>query len=195
MNTTVQTVQPSGCSKRWERADRGRVAHAEKSPAYDRPMDEQELWVESYQGEVLGEALFGALAAREDDPDRQAKLLTLTRLERSTTDLAEPVFERHAWDRGDTAKTTADAAALAEAVAATTWQEFLASFGPITTQYLGTYRQLVELAGDDEDRRIAEAYVAHELALAAFARRELGEEDGDPVEQILALPHVTAALG
>ena len=41
--------------------------------------------------------------------------------------------------------------------------------------------------------QIAEAYVAHEEALAAFARRVLGQEAGEPLEQILALPHVAAA--
>ena len=47
-------------------------------------MSAEELWVESYQGEVLGEALFGAMAARESDPDRRHQLEVLTLLERTT---------------------------------------------------------------------------------------------------------------
>jgi len=156
-------------------------------------MSTQELWVESYQGEVLGEALFGLLAGRQTDPVHRDQLEVLTLLERATKDLAEPVFDRQGFDRGDTAATLATADALADALAGTPWEEFMGSFEPITTKFLATYRQLVELAGDETERQIAEAYVAHELALAAFARRALGQEAGDPLGPIRALPHVAAA--
>lgn len=146
-----------------------------------------------YQGEVLGETLFGLVAAREEDAGRRHQLEVLTRLERATRDLAEPVFARGQFDRGDTDATVASAKALADGLAATPWEEFLASFEPITTQYLATYRQLVELAADEADRDVAAAYVAHEEALAGFARRALGQEAGDTLEEILALPHVAAA--
>ncbi len=79
-------------------------------------------------------------------------------------------------------------------MAGLTWEQFLGSFEPVISQFLEKYRQLVELAGDDAERAVAEAYVAHELALAAFARRSLGEESGEPLEDILALPHVAAAV-
>ncbi len=157
-------------------------------------MGASELWVESYQGEVLGEALFGTLADRTDDPGRRHQLEVLTVLEKATKDLAEPVFERRQLDRGDTAATLVTAAELAEALAGISWEEFLGSFEGITTEFLAKYRQLVELATDDAERQIAEAYVAHEIALAAFARRALGSEDGEPLELILALPHVAAVV-
>ena len=156
-------------------------------------MSAHELWVESYQGEVLGETLFGLLAERQEDPGRRRQLEVLTFLERATKELAEPVFERQGFDRGDSAATVASATALADALADTPWEEFLGSFEPITTQFLAKYRELVELAPDETERQIAEAYVAHEEALAAFARRVLGLEAGEPLEQILALPHVAAA--
>jgi hypothetical protein len=82
---------------------------------------------------------------------------------------------------------------MADAVAVMTWDELLASFEPVTTKYLAIYRQLVELADDEGEREIAKAYVAHEEALAAFARRALGQEPGEPLEKILGLPHVAAA--
>jgi len=154
----------------------------------------RELWVESYQGEVLGETLFGLLAGREKDADRRHQLELLTLLERATKELAEPVFERHAFERGDTDATVIAAAKLADAVSGMTWEEFLTSFEPITTEFLAKYRQLVSLASDDTERSIAEAYVAHEEALAAFARRALGHEAGEPLQAILALPHVATAL-
>jgi hypothetical protein len=157
-------------------------------------MSASELWVESYQGEVLGEALFGTLAERQDDAVRRHQLQILTLLERATKELADPVFERRQLDRGDTAATLVTAAELAEALAGISWEEFLASFEGITAEFLAKYRQLVDLATDDAERQIAQSYVAHEEALAAFARRALGSEPGEPLELILALPHVAAVV-
>ena len=156
-------------------------------------MSASELWVESYQGEVLGETLFGSLAGRQEDPGRRRQLEVLTLLERTTRELAEPVFDRRGLDRGDTPATVAAANELADAVAGITWEEFLASILPVTDEFLVKYHQLVDLAVDDVERGIAEAYVAHEQALAAFARRGLGQEAGEPLQLILALPHVAAA--
>jgi len=156
-------------------------------------MGASELWVESYQGEVLGEALFGSLATCEAYRDHSDELQVLTLLERATKELAEPVFERRHLDRGDTAATLANATELADAIAGITWEEFLKSFESVTEQFLAKYRELVVLASDDTEREIAETYVAHEEALASFARRSLGTEVGDPLELIMALPHVAAA--
>jgi hypothetical protein len=156
-------------------------------------MGADELWVESYQGEVIGEVWFGLLAERQDDPVRRHHLEVLTLLERATKELAEPVFDWRALDRGDTATSIASAKALADADAGMTWDQFLELLVSLTTDFLVKYRQLVELTGDERERRIAEAYVAHEEAIATFARRSLELEDGEPLEAILALPHVTAA--
>lgn len=157
-------------------------------------MNAAELWVESYQGEVLGEALFGLLAERESDAERRHQLEVLTALERSTKELGEPVFERRGLDRGDTGATLAAAAQMADGLAGTSWEDFLGSFEPVISEFLAKYRQLVGLAEDDTERSIAECYVAHEQALASFARRGLGQEPGEPLADILALPHVAAAL-
>jgi hypothetical protein len=143
--------------------------------------------------EVLGEALFGLLALREEDLARRHQLEVLTLLERTTKKLADPVFEKRALDRGDTAATVEAASGMADAVAGMTWEEFLGSFEPVITQFLDRYRQLVDLATDQTEREIAEVYVAHEEALAVFVRRALGHEAGEPLQAILALPHVAAA--
>jgi ethanolamine utilization microcompartment shell protein EutL len=115
-------------------------------------------------------------------------------LEKATKELAEPVFERRQLDRGDTAGTLKTAGELAEALAGVSWEEFLASIEGVTIQFLAKYRELVELSTDDTERQIAEAYVAHEVALAAFGQRALGSEPGEPLELILALPHVAATV-
>ena len=156
-------------------------------------MDADELWVEAYQGEVLGEALFGLLGSREKDAERRSQLEVLTLLERATKELADPIFERRGIGCGNTADSVAAAAGMADAVADMTWEDFLSSFDPVITQFLARYLRLVELAGDATEREIAEAYVAHEKALAVFVRRSLGQEKGEPLQAILALPHVAAA--
>jgi hypothetical protein len=153
-----------------------------------------ELWVESYQGEVFGEALFRLLAEQESDAQHRSQLEALTLLERATKELADPVFERRALDCGDTAASLAQATEIGDTVAAMSWDEFLGSIGPVTDQFLAKYRELVGLTSDDTERAIAEAYVAHEEALAAFARRALGTEAGEPLQPIFALAHVAALV-
>jgi hypothetical protein len=157
-------------------------------------MRAHELWVEAYQGEVLGEALFVGLAAREADESRRRQLEVLAALERATKELGEPVLGRHGIDRGDTDATVASARGMVDAVAAMSWHDFLGSIEPVTATFLAKYRELVDLSDDEDDRAVAEAYVAHERALATFARRARGEEAGEPLEAILALPHVAAAF-
>jgi len=152
-----------------------------------------ELWVESYQGEIFGETFFGLLARRESDSVHRHQLEVLARLERETKLLAEPVFDRNGFDRGDSEASIATAVELAEAFGSLSWDDLLGSIGPITDQFLAKYRELVELCEDPADRSVAEAYVAHEEAIAALARRGLGQEQGDPVELILALPHFGAS--
>jgi hypothetical protein len=142
---------------------------------------------------VLGEAFFATLAENASDPERRQQLEALARLERATKELADPVFDRNGYDRGDTSATIAMARNSALASASTSWSDLLRGVGTVAETFLAKYRELVGLVDNDADRAVAEAYVDHELALAAFARRELGEEAGDPLELILALPHVASA--
>jgi hypothetical protein len=155
-------------------------------------VDTNTLWRESYQGEVLGETLFGILAENEQDPDRRHQLEVLTLLETATKGIAEPLFDR-GMDRGDLETTIAAAKQFAEGAMASKWEDFAGAVLAATGTFLEKYHALVEAASDDEEREIAEAYVAHEEALATWARRAMGAEDGDPLEEILALPHVIAA--
>jgi hypothetical protein len=156
-------------------------------------MSAAELWADAYQGEVLGEALFSELAGRQSDATRRHQLEVLTMLERCTKELAQPILAARDIASGDSAASAAAGRELGEGVADLPWDEFLRSFEPVTTQFLAKYRRLVVLATDDEERRVADAYVAHELALMAYVYRALGEETGDPLEPILALPHVARA--
>lgn len=156
-------------------------------------IDTNALWIESYQGEILGEVLFGTLAESEGDPGRRQELETVTLLERATKELAEPLLERLGIDPGDPETTISAARQFAVGAKASTWDAFAGAVLAATGTFLEKYHALVDHASDDGERAIAEAYVAHEEALATWARRTAGTEPGDPVEEILALPHVIAA--
>ena len=156
-------------------------------------MGAEELWVESYQGEVLGEAFFGWMADHEVEPEHRHQLEVLAELESATKRLAEPIFDRRGFERGDSDATAASGRQFAAASAEAPWEDVMAGILPITDVFLAKYHELVELASDDEEREIALAYVAHEEALASFARRSIGQEDGEPLELILALPHMELA--
>jgi len=157
-------------------------------------MDVAALWGEAYQGEVLGEAFFQMLSERQTDPARRHELEVLAELERSTKLLAEPVFDRNGYDRGDSAETTQTAADAVENAAMAPWEDNLRLIVVVAESFLPKYRELVELSTDEQDRAVARSYVDHELALMSYARRALGEEQGDPLEQVVALPHVAPSL-
>jgi hypothetical protein len=153
-----------------------------------------ELLIEAYQGEVLGEALFAALAERcgggNADADRRAKLDVLTRLERATKDAMRPALERRGIDTAPDAGVLETAARFADTAAAMQWRDLLASFEPTTKKYVEVYEGL---GAAGEDAQLVELLLRHERALAEFARRELGGDAATSMQPILDLPHVAAS--
>jgi hypothetical protein len=146
------------------------------------------LWFKAYQGEVSGEVLFGIVAASAEDPDHRRKMELLTRLEERTKQACVPAMVRNGLSSEPDAQTVRDAEALAEVVVTLPWTEFLSAFESITTQFIALYERIGVLA--DADRAESELLVAHETALAEFARRELAGRSEDSTELIEALPHM-----
>jgi hypothetical protein len=151
-----------------------------------------ELLIVASLGEVLGEALFAALAERcgDDDRDRRVKLDVLTRLERSTKDAMRPALERRGIDTAPDPTVLETAATFAGTAAAMPWHDLLASFEPTTTKYVEVYEAL---GAAGEDPALVELLLAHERALAEFARRELAGDTATSTQPIRELPHVAAA--
>jgi hypothetical protein len=162
-------------------------------PAPDNPVfspdDSLEtLWVKAYQGEILGEILFEGIGHQQNDPERTRKMLVLSNLERCTKEALVPAMERAGLPTEPAADTLALAQVLVDASASIGWEDTLASFGPITDQYIPLYARIGELA--PAERETADLLLAHEAALAAFGRKELdGDLEGSLVD-IEALPHV-----
>jgi hypothetical protein len=147
------------------------------------------LWVKAYQGEVSGEVLFGHLKEQSQEADRRQKLEILCLLEARTRNAIVPAMEHGALPTDPDPDVVRDAEILAQAAASLPWSDLMAAFEPITTQFIGLYKRIGDLARQ-EDRAIAELLVAHEEALREFARRELAGRLDDSLAPITALPHM-----
>jgi hypothetical protein len=97
-------------------------------------------------------------------------------------------LERAGIPTGPDPETVQLAEALIEGTRADSWAGILGSFESITTQFLAVYRRIGELAPAERDT--ADLLVAHELALGAFARRELAGDGAGSLSAIEALPHM-----
>jgi hypothetical protein len=151
----------------------------------------EKLWVKAYQGEVLGEQLFGRLAAQLDEDSRvedAAKMRVLATMERRTKEAIAPALERAGISTEPDPEILATAEILAGATATTPWNELMATFEPITTQYSAMYVRIGELA--PAERATADLLVAHELALRNFARKEVSGHRDTSLDDINALAHM-----
>ena len=147
-----------------------------------------ELWVKAYQGEVLGEILFGGIAAQLDDPDQAAKMRVLATMERRTREAMTPALERAGLSTGPDPETEATAAALLPGALAMTWDELMATLWPVTAQYIPLYQRIGELS--PAERETADLLVAHEAALSVFARAEVAGDRASSLDSVRALAHM-----
>jgi hypothetical protein len=151
----------------------------------------EKLWVQAYQGEVLGERLFEQLADRlqeRGETEHAAKMHVLATLERRTKDAVAPALERAGISIEPEAEMLGAADVLAGALSEGTWDEGMASFEGVTGQYLALYARIGEL--DPAERAASQLLEAHEEALRAFARAELAGETARSLDPINALDHM-----
>ncbi len=146
--------------------------------------EHDELLRESYEGEVLGEAFFGALAdaTGEQNPARLERLRTLQAVERDTASTLRPLAEAAGIDTV-AAKARADGVALAASTRDQPWDALLLGLRAALPSYFAKYERLRELAPDGEDAVLANL-VAHERAVDRFAELEL---DGRAEESLAVL--------
>jgi hypothetical protein len=147
-----------------------------------------ELWVKAYQGEVLGELLFGGIADGLEDPEQAAAMRTLATLEQRTKEAVAPALERAGISTAADPETQALASALLPGALALSWAEFMATVGPITAQYIPLYRRIGELSPDE--RETADLLVAHEEALRDFSGAEIAGDRARSLQPIMALAHM-----
>jgi hypothetical protein len=146
------------------------------------------LWIKAYQGEVLGEILFGRMAERYEAPEQSRKLRRLQELERLTREALVPSLTRAGVSTEPDPETVAGAEALADALAGISWAEFMGSFEAVTAQYIEVYARIGEL--DPSERSAADLLVAHEVALREFGRLEVAGNTATSLDAVNALPHL-----
>jgi hypothetical protein len=127
----------------------------------------EELWVKAYQGEVLGELLFGGIAEQLADPDQAAKMKVLATLERRTKEATAPALERAGVSTEPDPEMQVMATVLIPGALEMTWNDLMATVGPITEQYIPLYQRIGELS--PAERETADLLVAHEVALREFS--------------------------
>jgi hypothetical protein len=163
----------------------GAEAESVPSPLFSADDPLPELWVKAYQGEVLGEAIFGHMADHLEDPGRVAKMRVLSTLERRTREAIAPSMERAGLPTAADPEMLTLGEALAQDVG---WDDFLRATEAITQQYIPLYQRIGELDPSEQDA--SDLLVAHEAALRAFARAELSGETETSLDQINALAHM-----
>jgi len=146
------------------------------------------LWVQAYQGEVLGEALFGAIAARLSDAGHATKMGVLATVERRTKEAMVPALERAGISTEPDVDMLHGVEALATGAVAITWAELMATFEPLTGQYIPLYERIGEL--DPSEKETSDLLVAHEVALRDFARAELAGDAARSLDPLHALAHM-----
>jgi hypothetical protein len=148
----------------------------------------EELWVKAYQGEVLGELLFGGIADGLEDPDQAAAMRALATLERRTKEAVAPALQRAGISTEADPETEALAGALLPGALALSWVELMATIGPITAQYIPLYRRIGELSPAEQE--VAGLLVAHEEALRDFSGAEIAGDRARSLQPIMALAHM-----
>ena len=128
------------------------------------------LLLDAYKGEVLGEALFCAFAARESG-DRAVKLRVLERIERTTATQLRPLVDAAGIDVAEDEE-TARAQGHELGSAAIEWDAFVRALHDALPSYLANFVRLRTMATDANDPALV-ALVAHEQAINAFAELEL----------------------
>ncbi len=149
--------------------------------------DYLERVVESYQGEVFGEAIFRELVARTEDPDASYKWRVLQQLEAETKLRLRPLVAELGGDVTEDPEGDVKGKKLAEEWAALSWSAAMDKLADILPPYIRFFEKL-EADSRAEDRELLAALTAHEKALAAFARLEQegkGSESLTPVTDLL----------
>ena len=149
----------------------------------------EELLLEAYRGELLGKALFGAMADTETDDTQREKVRALEQVEARTAARLRTLVEASGID-DDEQGSQADGVQLAEAVRSQPWLTFLRDLRRALPAYLANFERLQSI-GVPDDPILAEL-VAHERAIDRFAELE---EDGRSADALAVLhAHLDASL-
>jgi hypothetical protein len=141
-----------------------------------------DLLIEAYRGEVLGAALFGAMADTEADHGRREQLAALRDVEAQTASRLHALAETSGIDAGSDDSPRSDGVGLAVGARDQPWHDFLRSLRSALPSYLENFERL-QAIGAPGDPILVEL-VAHERAIDRFAELEV---DGRSAEALAVL--------
>jgi hypothetical protein len=130
----------------------------------------QDLLLDAYRGELLGDALFGAMADTEADDAKREKLRALQQVEARTASRLRALVEACGIDAGDEQAPHTDGLRLAEGLGDQPWLAFLEGLRSALPTYLANFERLQSI-GEPDDPILTEL-VAHERAIDRFAELE-----------------------
>jgi hypothetical protein len=129
------------------------------------------LLLDAYKDELLGEALFGACAARESG-ERKEKLRALERIEGTTASQLRPLVRAAGIDVTDEDEANARSQGAEVGEAGLEWDGLVKSLHDALPSYLANFVRLRSIAPDAGDPALV-ALVNHEQAINAFTELEL----------------------
>jgi hypothetical protein len=135
-----------------------------------------ELLVDAYRGELLGAALFGAMAAARTGNEHD-QLLALEQVESRTAMRLRTLIDAAGIDCGDDRTAVDDGRRLAQATLDQEWSAFLAALRAALPPFLANFERL-QAIGAPHDPVLADL-VAHERAIDRFAALELEGKSSD----------------
>jgi len=145
-----------------------------------------------YQGEVLGEAAFGAMAAQREDVGERAKLTTLAQLERETKEALRPEVDALQLSTEGDAKKAEEGRALAQQLGNASWADVLRGLCSEIERLIPEFEAAERLAPPGKEALLRHV-TAHERALLDFAQAELaGDAGGDSLRSVSALLRANA---
>lgn len=132
----------------------------------------------AYHAEVYGEAIFAAMAAAVEQPERSAQLGLLALIERETKEQLAPLCDREGIPRDDE-PLQAKGRALAERAASPNWdyERFLRGFAPLTAEALLRYRVMRDVLAPESGAPTMRSLIRHEEVLQTFADGILAGDD------------------
>jgi hypothetical protein len=139
----------------------------------------------AHEGEVLGEALFTALAAEADGPDHRSKLEACARLEAQTRARVAGLAADLGVDLDDAEAAAQAGRSAAANLTAMSWPDLMGAIAGGTAGYRALYAELLDVA-PDPTHPVLPALVRHELAPNAFTAAEAAGEP-DALDHLLAV--------
>jgi hypothetical protein len=128
--------------------------------------------LQAYEAEVAGETYFKTLTGVFSEPDQHEKLMLLADVEQRTWITLRPLIKRHRLEPLDSAVLAARGKTWVIERAFQRWKDLMDN---MTTRYPGFIEEFkaLEAVGPDEDKCALKVLVRHEVALLAFAEREV----------------------